>query len=62
MKRLKPGQPGLFDAPKMPVCLTALQQSKALILLGTLLTEAFAERIGRAVIQSQEADDDEDHG
>ena len=62
MKRLKPGQPGLFDVPTMPVCLTALQHRKVLILLGTLLTEALAERIGCAVIQSQEADDDEDHG
>ena len=25
MKRLKPGQLGLFDVPMMPVCLTALQ-------------------------------------
>ena len=52
----------MFDASMMPVCLTALQHRKALILLGTLLTEALAERIGCAVIQSQEADNDEDHG
>ena len=62
MKRLMSGQPGLFDVPTMPVCLTTVQQSKALMLLGTLLTEALADRIGRAVIQSQEADDDENHG
>jgi hypothetical protein len=62
IKRLKLAQPGLFDAPMMPVCLTAVQQRRALILLETLLTEALAERIGCAVIESQEADDDEDHG
>ena len=62
MKRLKPGQPGLFDVPMRPFCLTALQHSKVLILLETLLTEALAERIGCGMIHSQEAVDDEGHG
>jgi hypothetical protein len=57
--RLK--QLGLFDAPARPVALTAPQQSKALVLLGSLLTEAFGGRIGGLEIQIREAGD-EDHG
>jgi hypothetical protein len=63
MKRSRLEQPGLFDVPVLPVGLSALQQTKALTLLGTLLAEALTgETAVSAVIQSQEADDDEDHG
>jgi hypothetical protein len=61
-KRSRLEQRGLFDVLMRPVGLTGLQHSKALVLLGTLLTEALAGRIDDAVIPSQEAGDDEDHG
>ena len=57
--RLK--QLGLFDAQARPAQLTAPQQSKALVLLGALLTEAFGRRSDGAEVQIQEAGD-EDHG
>ena len=62
VKRSRLEQPRLFDVLMIPVGLTGLQHSKALVLLGTLLTEALAGGIDSAVIQSQEAGDDEDHG
>lgn len=61
-KGVRLAQPGLFDPPARRVELTALQQTKAATLLGTLLMEALAGRIDAAVIQLQEAGDDEDHG
>lgn len=63
MKRSRLEQLGLFDVPVLPVGLSAIQQTKALTLLGTLLTEALAgETVVNAVVQPGEADDDEDHG
>ncbi len=56
------GQLRLFDGPAPTVELTVLQQTKAVVLLGTLLTEALGGRIDGAVIRLQEAGDDEDHG
>jgi hypothetical protein len=61
IKQLRLKQLGLFDAPARPVQLTAPQQTKALVLLGVLLTEAFGGRIDGPEIQIQEARD-EDHG
>ena len=55
-------QPGLFDAPVLPMKLPALQRAKALAFLGALLTEAVAVRIEDAMVQSQEAGDDADQG
>jgi hypothetical protein len=55
-------QPGLFDAPVLPMKLPALQRAKALALLGALLTEAVAVRTEDALVQSREVGDDADHG
>jgi hypothetical protein len=55
-------QPGLFDAPALPMELPAPQRTKALVLLRALLTEAVTVRIEDAMAKSQEVADDADHG
>jgi hypothetical protein len=61
MKQSRSKQLGLFDALSRPPELTAPQQTKALVLLGVLLTEAFGGRIDGPEIRIREARD-EDHG
>jgi hypothetical protein len=55
-------QPGLVDAPALPLELLAMERMKALVLLRALLTEAVTVRIEEAMAQSQEVADDADHG
>jgi hypothetical protein len=61
MKRSTVKQLGLFDAEPRPLELTAVQKTKALILLQVLLTEASGKRNDGSEIRIQEARD-EDHG
>jgi hypothetical protein len=59
MKPSRARHPSLFDTPR-PSTLPPLQSSKALILLGTLLIEAVGGRIGKKVVESEVADE-QDH-